>query len=191
VARRATLARLPGLPRLIDGGIVRLRPLKLADAPTVQRLAGDARVAAMTAAIPHPYPPGAARAWIAAQRDDRLRGDFVYAIERRDGMLVGTLGLRITPNPHGNVGYWIGRPYWGRGYATAAARAGVDALFLHSDLAWLMAAHIADKHASARVLAKCGMREIARQGVDHRGRAATLVIRRVDRGDWQRARAAR
>jgi RimJ/RimL family protein N-acetyltransferase len=50
-----------------------------------------------------------------------------------------------------------------------------------------MAAHIADNLASARVLAKCGMREVARQPVDHRGRAATLVIRRVDRRDWQRA----
>jgi RimJ/RimL family protein N-acetyltransferase len=187
VVRRAALARPAALPRLIDGGVVRLRPLKLADASTVQRLAGDARVAAMTATIPHPYPPGAARAWIATHRDERRCGDFVYGIERRDGTLVGTLGLRITPNPHGNVGYWIGRPYWGRGYATAAARAGVDALFQHTDLAWLMAAHIADNFASARVLAKCGMREVARQPVDHRGRAATLVIRRVDRRDWQRA----
>jgi RimJ/RimL family protein N-acetyltransferase len=190
VARGAPPSRLPALPLRIDGGVVQLRPLVAADATTVQWLAGDARVAAMTAAIPHPYPPGAARAWIATHRCGRRHGDFVYGIERGDGRLVGTLGLRIAPNPHGNVGYWIGRPYWGRGYATAAARAGVDALFEYSGLAWLMAAHVADNAASARVLAKCGMREVARIAVDHRGRAATLVLRRVDRRDWRHARDA-
>lgn len=176
------------LPRWIDGGRVRLRPLTRRDAPTVQRLAGDAAVAAMTATIPHPYPPGAARDWIATHAKARRDGDFVYGIERVDGALVGTLGLRIAPNPHGNVGYWIGRPYWGQGYATAAARAGIDSLFTHTSLAWLMAAHLAGNHASARVLAKCAMRVVARARVEHRGGSAMLVLRRIDRDDWARAR---
>jgi [ribosomal protein S5]-alanine N-acetyltransferase len=172
------------LPPAIDGGRVRLRHLTLRDAPAVQRLAGDAAVASMTATIPHPYPPGAARAWIATHPRARHAGDFVYAVTRGDGTLVGTLGLRIAPNPHGNVGYWIGRPYWGQGYATAAARAGIDSLFRHTGLAWLMAAHLASNRASARVLAKCGMREVARVKVEHRGAGAMLVLRRIDRGDW-------
>ena len=179
------------LPRTIDGDGITLRPLGQSDAAVVQRLAGDARVAAMTATIPHPYPPGAARAWIASHGASRRRGEFIYGIAITGGTLVGTLGLRIAPNPHGNLGYWIGRPYWGRGYATAAAQAGVDALFAHTDLRWLMAAHIADNHASARVLAKCGMREVARAAVDHRGQPATLVLRRVDRRDWAFARDER
>jgi [ribosomal protein S5]-alanine N-acetyltransferase len=177
------------LPRIIDGGRVQLRPLTLRDAPAVQRLAGDVAVASMTATIPHPYPPGAARAWITTHTRARKAGDFVYAVTRADGALVGTLGLRIAPNPHGNVGYWIGRPYWGQGYATAAARAGIDTLFRCTALAWLMAAHLASNQASARVLAKCGMREVARVAVVHRGNDALLVLRRIDRSDWTPARA--
>ena len=172
------------LPPTIDGGRVRLRHLTLRDAPAVQHLAGDAAVASMTATIPHPSPPGAGRAWFPPHARPRREGDFVYAVTRGDDTLVGTLGLRIAPNPHGNVGYWIGRPYWGQGYATAAARAGIDSLFRHTDLAWLMAAHLANNRASARVLAKCGMREVARTKVEHRGAGVMLVLRRVDRGDW-------
>jgi len=176
------------LPRSIDGGLVRLRPLTQRDAPVVQRLAGDAGVAAMTSTIPHPYPPGAAQKWIATHARGRKEGDAAYGIVRGDGTLVGALGLRVAPNPHGNVGYWIGRPFWGQGYATAAARAGIDALFTHTALAWLMAAHLADNPGSARVLAKCGMNEVARIRVEHRGRNTTLVLRRIDRIAWTAAR---
>lgn len=172
------------MPRNIDGGPVHLRALTQRDAIDVQRLASDAQVAAMTASIPHPYPPGAAREWIATHARARAKGDFAYAIVRNDGALVGALGLRIAPNQQGNVGYWIGRPHWGQGYATAAALAGIAALFAHTHLAWLMAAHLAANRASARVLAKCGMREVARVRVEHRGRHAMLVLRRVDRADW-------
>jgi ribosomal-protein-alanine N-acetyltransferase len=179
------------LPRTIGAGSLVLRPLTLRDAPTVQRLAGDARLALMTATIPHPYPRGAARAWIATHARARRVGDFVYGIERGDGTLVGTLGLRIAPNAHGNVGYWIGHEYWGHGYATAAAGAGIAALFTHTGLSWLMAAHLAGNHGSARVLAKCGMRAGARVRVDHRGKRATLVLRRVDRAAWLRAAGTR
>src|SRR5579864_7315613 len=148
------------LPRRIDGERVSLRPLTMRDAPAVQRMAGDAGVSAMTANIPHPYPAGAAREWIATHARARRHGDYVYGVTRADGVLVGTLGLRIAPNPHGNIGYWIGRPYWDNGYATAAAQAGIDCLFRHTPLAWLMAAHLADNKRSAKVLAKCGMREV-------------------------------
>ncbi len=179
------------LPRTITAGSLVLRPLTPRDAPTVQRLAGDARLALMTANIPHPYPPGAARAWIATHARARRNGDFVYGIERGDGTLVGTVGLRVAPNAHGNVGYWIGQEYWGRGYATLAAGAGIAALFTHTALSWLMAAHLAGNHGSARVLAKCGMRAVARVRVEHRGKQATLVLRRIDRGAWLRERNTR
>ncbi len=178
------------LPASLDGGLVRLRWLTSRDAAEVQRLADDPRVAGMTATIPHPYPAGAARAWIATHAAARRRGDFAYAITSQEGGLVGTLGLRVAPNPQGNIGYWIGRPYWGCGYATAAAQAGIDALFAHTALGWLMAAHLARNEPSAHVLAKCGMREVARATVDHRGVRAVLVIRRIDRVDWARTRAA-
>ena len=99
---------------------------------------------------------------------------------------VGTLGLRIAPDPHGNVGYWIGRPYWGQRLRDRrGARGASTARVLAPDLAWLTATHLARNRASARVLAKCGMREVrAHDASSIAAPMRLLVLRSVDRGDW-------
>ena len=85
------------------------------------RLAGDRLIAETTLTIPHPYPPGAAEAWIGRHREEAERGNALnLALERReDGALLGAIGLGVEPE-HGRaeIGYWIGVPYWGNGYAT-------------------------------------------------------------------------
>ncbi len=139
---------------------LRLRPFTLADAPDVQRLAGAWEVASTTGNIPHPYPDGAAEAWI---RDHGLafeQGRLVtYAITRRDdGVLVGAISLR--PNAahhHAELGYWIGVPYWNQGYATEAARALVGYGFNTLSLHRIFAAHLTRNPASGRVMQKLGM----------------------------------
>ena len=69
------------LPDRIDAGTLTLRWLTLRDAPAVQRHCADARVACMTAVIPHPYPDGAAAAWIAAQPQAReADGEFIWRL---------------------------------------------------------------------------------------------------------------
>ena len=61
-----------------------LRPLALADAPVIERLAGEWEVARFTGNIPHPYPPGTAAAWIKDTWADGAAGQkLVAAIERR------------------------------------------------------------------------------------------------------------
>ena len=53
-----------------------------------------------------------------------LGSEYIYAITRaEDRVLVGAIALRPIADQHENLGYWIGRDYWGNGYATAAARA--------------------------------------------------------------------
>ena len=117
------------LPELALAYPVTLRPFGPGDAPRVQLLAGEREVAEMTALIPYPYPDGAAEAWIAGQAREQAAGrEYTYAVTSSDdGTLVGAIGLRPIAAEHGNLGYWIGRPYWGCGYATAAARTGVAA----------------------------------------------------------------
>ena len=88
-------------------------------------LAGDYDVASMTGTIPHPYSEEMAAEWIASV----LAGEegVVFAI-MRSGALIGCTGYRAFGPDHAELGYWIGKPYWGMGYATEAVRA----LILHA-----------------------------------------------------------
>jgi len=140
---------------------LRLRPFTLADAPEVARLAGDRLIAETTLTIPHPYPPGAAEAWIGRHREEAERGNALnLALERRDdGAVLGAIGLRLEPE-HGRaeIGYWIGVPYWGNGYATEATRALIAYAFEELGLNRVYAYHFIGNPASGRVLEKAGMR---------------------------------
>ena len=153
-----------GLPTLATARLI-LRPFAPEDAGTVQLFAGDREVAATTINVPHPYPDGAAAAWInshAALWVER-RAMSLAITERATGALVGATGLAITaPDRRAELGYWIGRPYWNRGYATEAARAMVEYGFGPLGLHRIMARHLARNPASGRVLEKVGM---TREGV--------------------------
>ena len=133
-----------------------LRPFTLEDAPAVQRLASDYEVALNTLMIPHPYPEGAAEQWIATHRDD-FENDRLLHFAVDDGQFVGAMGLIFKGDTLAELGYWIGKPFWGRGYASEAARAvvryGFETLGMHR----IFAMHFARNPASGRVLKNVGM----------------------------------
>ncbi len=137
-----------------------LRPFTLADAPDVQRMESDRDIASTTLRIPHPYEDGMAEEWIAAHQDDYQLGLQVnFAITlNHDGSLVGNITLRINQtDDNGELGYWIGKPYWNMGYATEATQAvikyGFEVLGLHR----IFAAHLTRNPSSGRVMQKAGL----------------------------------
>jgi ribosomal-protein-alanine N-acetyltransferase len=137
-----------------------LRPFRTEDAGRASELAGTVEVARETINIPHPYPVNDAEAWIEAHPGQLARREAVtYAITLGDGSeLVGAVGLILdTDNDLAELGYWIGKPYWGRGYATEAARAVLDWAFPALDLHRVHASHFPRNPASGRVLRKLGM----------------------------------
>ncbi len=166
---------------------VTLRPFEQRDAPRVQLLAGERAVAETTALIPHPYPDGAADAWIAVQARELAAGrEYTYAVTSSDdGVLVGAIGFRPVATEHENLGFWIGRPYWGRGYATAAARAVIALAFCLLDIDALTAAHLVRNPASGRVMEKCGMHLAGVERRDHRGTLEEFCVRGITRDDWE------
>jgi RimJ/RimL family protein N-acetyltransferase len=147
---------LPSLdtPRLV------LRPYSLADVPDLVRLAGSREVAATTLRVPHPYREQDAVDFIVSSNADfALERRARFAVTQRDGGdFCGGVGLRIERwQQQAELGYWLGVPYWGKGYATECARAvvrfGFETLKLHR----IFASHFAHNLASGRVLRKVGM----------------------------------
>jgi RimJ/RimL family protein N-acetyltransferase len=131
------------------------RPLDARDAGRIAILAGDWDVARMTSRIPHPYTLVDADLWIASIGDD----EFVRCVER-EGVLIGAVGYISGEPQQAEIGYWIGKPWWGHGYATEAAGTLMEHCFGEGGFLRLTCGHFIDNPASARVIAKLGFHRI-------------------------------
>lgn len=124
-------------------------------------LAGAAEVADTTLYIPHPYPAGAAEEWIATHEADAQAGTaYTWAIVRHsDAALLGAISLGVNRvHRRGDVGYWLGVPFWNQGFTTEAARTVLAFGFRSLDLHRVQAPIFPRNPASARVVEKVGMR---------------------------------
>ena len=142
-----------------------LRSFEREDIPTIVRLAGENEIAATTLNIPHPYAENDAQIFLAkANEDFRARRSVSFAISIWPGReLCGAVGLNIAEtHRHAELGYWIGVPFWGRGFATEAAGAAVAFAFDTLRFRKIYAHHFAGNTASQRVLEKIGMRHEGR-----------------------------
>jgi [ribosomal protein S5]-alanine N-acetyltransferase len=167
-------------PPDISTARLRLRAFTFDDAQVVERLAGEWAIADTTE-VPHPYPPGAGSSWIATHAGQwEARERLTLAVTRAaDAELVGAISLRLMlRHAAGEVGYWIGVPYWHNGYATEAARALVRFGFESLGLNRVQGRHLLRNPASGRVLEKLGMtREgVLRQAIRRNGRFEDVVM---------------
>lgn len=133
-----------------------LRAPAAADARLIADMANDWDVARMLSTMPYPYALSDAEAWLAHLATNDPRTDMVFALEHRQLGLIGMLGLEEKDPGRTELGYWLGRAFWGRGYATEAVRAALA--WAHA--AWrrnvVWAGHFAENDASGQVLCKAG-----------------------------------
>lgn len=167
-----------------------IRPLQPGDAPAMETLVGDWQVARYTARIPHPYPAGAAAAWIAENDDDN---ETAFAIVRRsDGAFVGCCGFNPDEPGAIEIGYWVGVPFWRQGYGREAIAGLVDHCFADPAIDRIVATVHPDNVASAGLQEKLGFvlagaREIA---MPARGYNVLGPLRVLTRATWEARRAA-
>ncbi len=136
-----------------------------ADAAALHQLAGAREIADTTVSIPHPYELDHALAWIGQQQRELVRGRAAnFAIRLADASLIGCAGLRDIDREHcqAELGFWIGREWWGHGYAREAASAVVRFGFEQLGLNRICAHHMARNPAAGKVLQHIGMQ---REGV--------------------------
>ena len=146
---------MPQPPALITARL-RLRPLSASDAGAMTRLIDDIDVARMTTSIPHPFAREDAEAFIARMRASDPGREAVFALDHpRDGF-IGAVGLHPNASIGPELGYWLGRAYWGQGLMTEAVTAAVTWAHRCWKRRVLASGHFADNPASARVLIKAG-----------------------------------
>jgi len=174
-----------------------LRPPTPEDVADVVALAGDPAVALTTGDIPHPLTSAPIRAWVDSVRVTHAEGTGLVLVvtEAGTGALVGVVAMVWQRHwPDAELGYWIGKPFWGRGYATEAVRAVVDVGFEVFGLATVFSSTRGDNTASQRVLEKVGLvpdGRVLTVPAPARGTTWMQARRSLDRDAWREQRTAR
>lgn len=154
------LSSTPEARQAIPAGRLMLRGVRKSDAGLLALYASDRRVAEGTRSIPHPYPPGAAEAFVARAMAG-TGPDRTWVMDGSGADLAEVLGvITLTEIDIGRseIGYWVAPAFWNAGFASEAVRALVAANPLGSRT--IFAQVFQDNPGSARVLTNCGFEYI-------------------------------
>jgi len=188
-------------PDLVKDDVFRLETKRLwlrwprvADAPAIQRYSSRWEVASMTARIPHPYPEGEAERFIFVAREANALGrDLILAIQPIGGNreAIGMISLESRLQDRLTLGYALAPEAWGKGLATQAAAAIVEAGFTLTGTIEILASVRIENASSRRVLEKCGFQHLgtAMQGAPARGVMVRCDQFRLTRASWALQRA--
>lgn len=138
---------------------VRLRAWTLADASALAKLINNKKVQDnLRDGLPFPYGEEDAKVFLSAMLASDPDQNMAFAIEA-DGELIGSISATRCANIHfrtAELGYYLGEPYWGRGFATEAVRQICDYIYRNTDIIRIFAEPFAYNTASCRVLEKAG-----------------------------------
>lgn len=163
-----------------------LRAYELSDVADLARLIGAREVAENLVRVPYPYTEQDARNFILSLKESSEASFAITLLD--DQHLIGGIGLRIDPHhPRAELGYWLGTLYWGRGYATEAARSVVEYGFTGLGLHRIYALAFRENTASAKVLQKLGMTHegCLREHLLKWGRFIDLETYGILRSEWK------
>ncbi len=162
----------------------------MSDAPRVQLLAGDKAIADTTLNIPHPYKDGIAEQWIGTHEEKFKKGELANfaVILKETNQLIGAIGLVINKRfNRAELGYWIARNYWNKGYATEAAKRILEYGFTERGLHKIHASHLKRNPSSGRIMEKIGMTKEGefKEHVIKYGKYKDLIIYGITQEEWQ------
>jgi RimJ/RimL family protein N-acetyltransferase len=150
---------------LIETGRLRMRSLRDNDLADLVTLINNWEVARWVSSVPHPYTEVDGREWIARVQQDHATGRprrFAIALRETD-RLIGGVGLDGSTGDESEepaLGYWLGQPHWGNGYAREAAAAIIDYGLRTLGMETIRAYTDPGNLTSQRVLLRCGLKKI-------------------------------
>lgn len=144
------------IPPVITTPRLRLRKPRRSDANRIAEYCADLDVARMTTRIPHPYNLADANDFLDRQDAKDPDSEATFVIDHPEDGLMGLISFFRNGDGNSEIGYWLGRPHWGQGYATEAA----DRALIWASRDWgrrfVVAGHAGDNPASGQVLCKVG-----------------------------------
>lgn len=154
-------APLTTMPDVLNTPRLALRPLRLSDATDFSVLANDFDIGRMTGSFPHPFPQLSAEFFIMKFAARRARAvAYPYAITKpSEDRLLGVMDIFKNTQDQWELGYWLGRPAWGQGFATEAGAALIDTARTVLGVQRIEACVFTDNPGSARVLEKLGFKQ--------------------------------
>ncbi|MDX5592170.1 GNAT family N-acetyltransferase [Pseudovibrio sp. SPO723] len=163
------------------------------DLADIMFLANNRRIAEMLSSMPHPFTLDDAKALVKRSEATRM-GQALFAIRMKNtGRLIGAIGYGPLAEDGGtlHLGYWIGEPFWGQGYATEAAHAVVDFAFSNGGVNELTAACRVNNPGSRRVLEKSGFQFREQSKMRMSGNSGLVNVDRfsLTRSTWKALKA--
>lgn len=115
-----------------------------------------------------------------------LRGHGMWAVERKsDGVLIGRIGVQRPESwPSEEIAWTLGRPYWGQGYATEAAKASRDWGFKNLPVPQLVSLIDAENLASQAVARRLGQTQGGPHTLVLQGKSYPVDIWEIPRERW-------
>ncbi len=158
-----------------------LRALRASDAAALHRLVNDWEVAKNLARVPFPYPRELADEWIASTAEQIADGSgyhlAIVGEEEGAEILVGCIGLTRSPKDRGaELGYWIGRRFWGHGVAPEAAGRLARWALANLDVDRITASALVDNARSAAVLRRIGFRDVGEGAQEFLSRGGAMPV---------------
>lgn len=162
-----------------------LRQPVLADAERLARFLDNFAVAGNLSRVPYPYRLADAKGWLRTWRPDRPASETGFTIDLGGEGLIGHVGFH---QDHEGVviGYWLGEPYWNRGFMTEAVAAALDWYFEVTGATSIASGVFHFNKASLAIQKKLGFTEI---GVSYRlclarGEEVRHIDTELKRDDW-------
>lgn len=138
---------------------IELRAWRADDAESLVPIIGNKKVQDnLRDGIPYPYTKADADFFIHEMQTADPDSTFAFAITA-DGKLAGSIAVYRQSNIHfrtGELGYYLGESFWGKGIATEAVKQICSYIFTHTDIIRIFAEPFAYNHASCHVLEKAG-----------------------------------
>lgn len=150
--------------RIVVNDQVHLSEFRSSDKDALIEHLNDRDIYERTLRIPFPYTDASADEWLAlvAKVTKQQSRPVHFAIRTADDALIGGCGFdgfQVGKSHRAEVGYWLAKPFWGRGIMTAVVQRVCQHAFEEFGLVKITAHVFTYNPASARVLEKCGFQE--------------------------------